>query len=115
MDQINWSLLEAYFGNNGNYQEQTRCHDQDVGWGGSDELLTTMSRVFEGQRPDWLEEEVCPGGTDPYITRQEFASQKETHEPQSNPVQSTASVQRMRLQQDDRRCGRGECCGPLLY
>lgn len=83
-----------------------RIHE-DVDSGGSDDLLTELSKLLDGERPQWLEEEVCASSTGPDFRT---AEEKKKDESRRIDMEAAAELQRVRKQRSHRRCQAGECC-----
>ena len=74
-------------------------------FGGADELFAAMSGGSKSEGLEWLERELCTGAFDPRATQEE-----EERESERRRVAAAAELQRLRQQQCDKRCERGECC-----
>jgi len=89
----------------------------DFDWGGSAGLLAELSRLLEGGRCEWLEEEICPG----IINREQRArgANKEEEAPYESrccPVETTPGVYPVQKYGHNRRyTGRERCVYCLWF
>ena len=76
--------------------------------GGYDELFIGLSDVFEGERLEWMDRELCTG---PYADARDTKCEEEKGVPKCRAsADNTGEMQRMRKLRDHQRCQRGECC-----